>query len=84
MFFCPIFSLGVSVFLAELQVPLYFVLVLSSKTVVPPVLQLNGWCSKYSVLCSLVMLRCSGLFFTFEIHSVPARCANPDICLLVF
>lgn len=41
MFFCPIFNLGVSVLLAELQVMLDFVLVLSSKTVVPPVLQLN-------------------------------------------
>lgn len=41
MFFCPIFNLGVSVLLAELQVTLDFVLVLSSRTVVPPVLQLN-------------------------------------------
>lgn len=37
MFFCPIFNL-VSVLLAELQATLDFVLVLSSKTVVPSVL----------------------------------------------
>lgn len=41
MFFGPIFNSGVSVLLAELQITPVFVLILSSKTVVPPVLQLN-------------------------------------------
>lgn len=41
MFFGLIFNSGVSVLLAELQITPVFVLILSSKTVVPPVLQLN-------------------------------------------
>lgn len=41
MFFGPIFNSGVSVLLAELQITPVFVLILSSKTAVPPVLQLN-------------------------------------------
>lgn len=88
MFFGPIFNSGVSVLLAELQITPVFVLILSSKTgssCASAQCSLPGWCSKYSALCSLVMLRCSGLFAIHSaVPSVPARCANPDICWLMF